>query len=112
MITGVENRNEETEFYKESKEIFKDTSMNLREWMTNSQEVNNKIKLEDQIKKKGYHGNWIGFQFKYRRTINLQKKKKQKKKAIEPATTKREVLTALDLIYDLLEMVIPATINM
>ena len=52
MITGVENRNEETEFYKESKEIFKDTSMNLREWMTNSQEVNNKIKLEDQIKKK------------------------------------------------------------
>ena len=34
MITGVENRNEEIEFYKESKEIFKDTSMNLREWMT------------------------------------------------------------------------------
>ena len=108
MITGVENRNEEIEFYKESKEIFKDTSMNLREWMTNSQEVNNKIKLEDQIKEKVTTARLVFNS----NTGELSISKEKRFKAIEPATTKREVLTTLDLIYDLLEMAMPATINM
>lgn len=52
LVTGVENKNVLRELSKESKEKCKDVSMNLRKCVTNSQETNDQIKLENQIEKK------------------------------------------------------------
>ena len=40
VITVVENTNEAIEFYNKSKKMFKDASLNLKDWINNLQEVN------------------------------------------------------------------------
>ena len=36
IITGFSNENDLEDFYKETKKIFSDTSMNVRQWTSNS----------------------------------------------------------------------------
>ncbi|XP_066935525.1 uncharacterized protein [Clytia hemisphaerica] len=49
IITGANNTGEAVELYKNTEELFKDASMNLREWLTSSKEVNSLIEQEDRI---------------------------------------------------------------
>ena len=48
IITGTESVQEASEFYSDSKKIFEGAAMNLRDWMSNSKEVLDKIPLYDQ----------------------------------------------------------------
>lgn len=48
VITGIENTNKAIEFYKELKEMFKDASMNVQEFLTSLQEINDQIKDETE----------------------------------------------------------------
>ena len=38
LLTGVNSSKEAREYYSESKEVFQESSMNLREWGSNSKE--------------------------------------------------------------------------
>ena len=70
--------------------------MNLREWITNSQEVNDQIKLEDQIEEK------VAYIYGLVCNTNTDELSVSTKRfeTREPATTKREVLITLASIYD------------
>ena len=108
VITGTDTKDEALELYKESKEIFKDASMNLREWKTNSQEVNDQIKAEDKMAER--ITKVLGLVWNTNADdLSISTKIIQN---LAPATTKREVLTTIASIYDPLGMMTPATINM
>ena len=47
LLTGTDTVEKAISLYKGAKEIFSDVKMNLREWMTNSEEVNQNIEHED-----------------------------------------------------------------
>ena len=51
VITGTQSRQEAVHLYNlynVSKQVFKEAAMNLRDWMTNSQEVLNEIQIHDR----------------------------------------------------------------
>lgn len=50
LITGTQSVNQAKELYTVSKQLFKDASMNLRDWMSNSQEVLDEIPVCDGAK--------------------------------------------------------------
>ena len=108
IITGAENEKEAIELYKGAKTLFKDASMNLREWLTSSSEVNDQFEPEDRIDTKvtkvlGLKWNSQSDEL----SINTTKIE-----SMEPAATKRQVLSTNASIYDPLGMMSPATINM
>ncbi|XP_066926074.1 uncharacterized protein [Clytia hemisphaerica] len=108
IITGANNTGEAVELYKNAKELFKDASMNLREWLTSSKEVNSLIKQEDRIETttaKVLGLNWNTEDDE----LSISTKKCY---LAEQATTKREVLAAIASIYDPLGMMSPAIIKL
>ena len=108
IITGCDDEDEAVELYQQGKAIFKNASMNLREWLTNSPEVNNKIEPEDQIEVKVTKV--LGMVWNTQSDeLSISTKKIE---TTEPATTKREVLATIASIYDPLGMMTPAIINM
>ena len=50
LLTGVNSSKEAKEFYSESKEVFQESSMNLREWGSNSKEFLKSISKQDRVK--------------------------------------------------------------
>ena len=52
VITGANSVSEATDLYSQSKTIFNAASMNLREWMTSSVEVNMAISPNDRADRK------------------------------------------------------------
>ena len=50
VITGANNMEKALQLYSKAKKLFLDISMNLREWNSNSPELNRKIAGEDLIK--------------------------------------------------------------
>ena len=94
--------------YKEAKEIFQDTSMNLRDWISNSKFVSENTSPEDQMKE--IVTNVLGLIWNID-TVELSISTK-KLENIEQAKTKREVLTTSASIFDLLGMIKPVTLKM
>ena len=50
LLTGVNSSKEAREFYSESKEVFQESSMNLREWGSNSKQFLKSIPERDRVK--------------------------------------------------------------
>ena len=50
LLTGVNSSKEAKEFYSESKEVFHQSSMNLREWGSNSKKFLKSIPEQDRVK--------------------------------------------------------------
>ena len=94
--------------YKEAKEIFQDTSMNLRDWISNSKFVSENTSPEDQMKE--IVTNVLGLIWNIDTAeLSISTKKLEN---IEQAKTKREVLTTSASIFDLLGMIKPVTLKM
>ncbi|XP_057296720.1 uncharacterized protein LOC130625638 [Hydractinia symbiolongicarpus] len=108
MIYGTDNKKEAIDLYRNAKALYKDASMNLREWLTNSDKVNKKIDPEDQVKSKitkvlGLVWNTITDE------LSISTKRINSDKL---GTTKREVLATIASVYDPLGMLTPGTIKM
>ena len=52
LISGADNEKDAVRLYRDAKRLFKDVSMNLRKWLTNSPKDNNQIKPKDQIEER------------------------------------------------------------
>ena len=50
LLTGVKSSKEAGQFYSESKEIFQEASMNIREWGSNSKDFLESIPEQDRMK--------------------------------------------------------------
>ena len=108
LITGADSQEMAKLFYTKAKDIFKDASMNLRDWKSNSMEFNNSIPLEDKIfdeDTKVLGINWKSGQD----TLHVIAKRFNE---MEPAVTKRQVLTTIASLFDPLGLLSPATIEM
>ena len=108
VITVINNDDEVLQLYKEAKEIFQDTSMNLRDWIFNSKFAKENTSSEDQMKERvtkvlglNWNTNTDELSISTRKLEN-----------IEQAKTKREVLTTLASTFYTLGMITPATLKM
>ena len=50
LITGADNMEEAGQLYSKAKMLFLDISLNLRDWNSNSPELNKKIATQDSMK--------------------------------------------------------------
>ena len=57
-LTGVNSIKEAREFYSESKEVFQESSINLREWGSNSKEFLKSIPEQDRVKGNHNESTW------------------------------------------------------
>ena len=108
LVTGTDCEEDAINLYTELKQIFQNASMNLREWISNSQRVNDNIRSEDRLKDKvlkvlGIVWNTV--------KDDLQISTKQID-SIQPATTKTEVLATSMSTFDPLGWLTPSTIEM
>ena len=49
LITGTSSKDAELQIYEQGKQLFKEISMNLREWCSNSQTLRNSLRKEDRF---------------------------------------------------------------
>ncbi|KAL9989289.1 hypothetical protein ACROYT_G003822 [Oculina patagonica] len=106
MITGVATSEEADEFYKEAKCLFQSSSMNLREWSSNSQDFLQSVPESDRtsgdtMKVLGntWNMNSDTLIINGSHTSSFQ------------VTSKREALQSISRIYDPLGFFSPATLN-
>ena len=104
VISGCDNSDQALEFYKESKSIFSEAAMNLREWNSNSEEFLNSIPERDRVC--GKTTKVLGLTWNSTQdTLSTQST------VITPAKTKREVLHMMCQVYDPLGLVTPVTVS-
>ena len=104
LLTGVNSSKEAKEFYSESKEVFHQSSMNLREWGSNSKEFLKSIPEQDRVKETitkvlGILGNTVADQLAVKGS-----------KPIE-CSSKREVLKSIATVFNPLGFFTPATLQ-
>ncbi|XP_060597241.1 uncharacterized protein LOC132751136 [Ruditapes philippinarum] len=107
VITGAENTSEAIQLYTNSKAMFADASMNLREWITNSDFVNKFIPKEDRadtksVKVLGHHWNVN------EDTVTIAG---PKNKSNEPEWTKRTVLKTISSVFYPLGLLSPVLLR-
>ncbi|MEM7375589.1 MAG: reverse transcriptase domain-containing protein [Bacteroidota bacterium] len=108
IITGANSKDEAVELYKNAKDLFRDASMNLREWITSSKEVNNQIAPEDRVE--GITTKVLGLNWNTESDeLSILAKKFS---STEQASTKREILATIASIYDPLGMMSPTIIKL
>ena len=107
-ITGADNEKDALELYQNCKKIFGEASMNLRDWLSNSQELNCNFREEDKMKQKITKVLGLLWNVKFD-TLSMPTKKFI---YMQMATTKRAVLTAIPSIFDPLGLLTPATLLM
>ena len=108
LVTGVNDEKQAYELYSKGKQIFKDASMNLRDWVSNSENFNKLIEPEDMMKEKvikvlGLIWNTL--------TDKIQLSAR-KSRYFKETTTKREVFSGKSSIFDPLGLISPALLSM
>ncbi|XP_068750817.1 uncharacterized protein [Montipora capricornis] len=106
MVTGVATSEQAVEFYKEAKSLFQSSSMNLREWASNSKEFLQNIPESDQAR--GETMKILGTTWNITSdTIFVN----GSETSSCPVTSKREALQSISRIYDPLGFFSPVTLN-
>ena len=106
MVTGVATSEQAVEFYKEAKSLFQSSSMNLREWASNSKEFLQNIPESDQTR--GDTMKILGTTWNMTSdTIFVN----GSETSSCPVTSKREALQSISRIYDPLGFFSPVTLN-
>ena len=96
VITGAKNDQEAIQLYKDSKSMFQDASMNLREWISNSSQVNQAIPETDRAEPKDTHV--LGHCWDHQTdTLSI---KPIRDLSSEQAITKRNILKQEASVYD------------
>ena len=106
VIMGVNSVDEALQLYHDGKTIFKEASMNLREWGSNSTDFLQALPKEDQIQ--GTLNKLLGVTWDCKTDVLCMKGPK-----ITPGTTnltKRAVLKAIASVFDPLGLIAPITI--
>lgn len=107
VLSGSDNVQASIALYHEAKEIFSEARMNLREWMTNSEEVNSAIPESDLAKDDSVKV--LGYTWESKSdTIAIQKSKVF---SAELPHTKRNVLKQVASVYDPLGLLSPITMR-
>ena len=103
IITGTDNEGEAIQLYKEAKRMFKDASMNLREWLSNSDVVNKCIPVEDKADQNGT--NILGHVWDFMNDKIALKKPKVIQR--EEKVSKRKMLKGIASVFDPLGLFSP-----
>jgi len=99
--------NDAVELYSNSKSMFNDAKMNLREWMTNNEEVKSKIPTHDRASESS--PKVLGHVWNVQKdSISLQKAALVNK---DHTTTKRNVLRQLASVFDPMGLLSPVTLQ-
>ena len=105
VITGTQSYQEAVHLYNVSKQIFKGAAMNLRDWMSNSEEVLNDIPLSDRATRENMKVLGLTWSVKDDRLgLNSQIRD-------ENILSKRTVLRQIASIYDPLGLYSPVTLR-
>ena len=105
VITGTQSNQEAVHLYNVSKQIFKGAAMNLRDWMSNSEEVLNDIPLSDRATRENMKVLGLTWSVKDDRLgLNSQIRD-------EHILSKRTVLRQIASIYDPLGLYSPVTLR-
>ena len=107
ILTGAETQEQAIELYKTTKEKFKEISMNVREWKSNDNKVNDVFR-EDEAK--GSQIKVLGLQWTTN-TDQMSIKIPNQNKG-ESAISKRQVLAHIASIFDPLGYLLPTTMKM
>ena len=105
VITGTQSCQEAVHLYNVSKQLFKGAAMNLRDWMTNSQEILNEIPTHDRANIENMKV--LGLTWFVKEdclAINSQIKD-------EHIVSKRTVLRQIASVYDPLGLYSPVTLR-
>ena len=102
LLTGVNSSKEAREFYSESKEVFQESSMNLREWGSNSKEFLKSIPEQDRVKETVMKV--LGILWNTIKDHLIVKGSKPTE-----CSSKREVLKSIATVFDPLGFLTPAT---
>ena len=105
VITGTQSIQEAVHLYNVSKQIFKGAAMNLRDWMSNSQEVLNEIPLWDRANRENMKVLGLTW-FVKEDLLALNSQIRD-----ENTLTKRTVLRQIASIYDPLGLYSPVTLR-
>ena len=107
VITGANSVSEATDLYSQSKTIFNAASMNLREWMTSSVEVNMTISPNDRADRKDMKVLGLAWNAS-KDTFAIQDSKHVKENL---KVTKRNVLKEIASVYDPLGLLCPVILR-
>ena len=104
LLTGVNSSKEAREFNSESKEVFQESSMNLREWGSNSKDFLKSIPEQDRVKETitkvlGILWNTVADQLAVKGSKPTE------------CSSKREVLKSIATVFDPLGFFTPATLR-
>ncbi len=108
VITGANSTEEGFKFYQEAKEIFRNCSMNLREWTSNDTELMKNIAEIDRAKSEKPKVMGLVWDLSQDALLVPGADTATEK----PVTTKRQLLHALAKIFDPLGFFSPATVKM
>ena len=108
LIIGADNMEEALQLYSKVKLVFLDISMNLRDWNSSLPELNRKIAEQDCMKET--INKLLGLQWdKITDQLMVDTKKFDNSMT---ATTKRQVLTTIASLLDILGYLTPTTMKM
>ena len=107
LVTRTDCKEDAIKLYTKLKQIFQNTSINLREWISSSQRVNDNLRSEGRLNDKVHKVLGICWNTV---TDDIQISTKQID-SMQPATTKREVLVVTMSTFDPLGWLTPSTIG-
>lgn len=107
IVTGTKDESEAIELYKDAKSIFNDASMNLREWLSNSDVVNKCVSTSDRAEIK--ETNVLGHIWNNKNdTLAIRQVKFFN---LDKSVTKRSILKVIASVFDPLGLFTPVSLK-